>query len=69
MSEGRIVGFAEVVELLGVPQRTAARYVQRDDFPAPLEQLAAGPIWRRTDVARWAKKTLPLPRGRPPNPQ
>jgi len=60
-----LIGFSEVVELLGVAQRTAARYVKRPDFPAPYVRLAAGPIWLRADVDRWGKAHLPLPAGRP----
>jgi hypothetical protein len=44
-------------------ERTAARYVKRPDFPGPLARLAAGPVWHRVDVDKWAKKHLPLPRG------
>jgi prophage regulatory protein len=62
-----LVGFTEVVELLGVPRRTAARYVKRPDFPEPYVRLAAGPIWLRADVQRWTKAHLPLPVGRPPD--
>ncbi len=60
-----LAGLAEVAELLGVPKRTAARYVQRPDFPDPVDRLAAGPIWRRADVEAWGKERLPLPPGRP----
>jgi prophage regulatory protein len=60
-----LVGFSEVVELLDVPRRTAARYVARPDFPAPYVRLAAGPIWLRAAVERWAKAHLPLRAGRP----
>jgi hypothetical protein len=28
-------------------------------------RLASGPIWRRADFEAWAKRTLPLPTGRP----
>jgi prophage regulatory protein len=61
-----LVGFAEVVDLLGVPRRTVARYAKRADFPEPFVRLASGPIWLRGEVERWAKKTLPLAGGRPP---
>jgi hypothetical protein len=62
-----LVGFSEVVELLDVPRRTAARYVSRPDFPAPYVRLAAGPIWIRAAVERWEKAHLPLRAGRPAN--
>ena len=45
---------------------TAQRYTQRNDFPEPLGRVAGGRVWRRSDVAKWAKQTLPLRVGRPP---
>jgi predicted DNA-binding transcriptional regulator AlpA len=58
-----LVGLAEVAELLQVTKRTASNYSGRSDFPAPIERLASGPIWRRADIERWARETLPLPPG------
>jgi prophage regulatory protein len=60
-----LASIAEVAQLLGVTRRTAHRYVDRDDFPEPVGHLAAGRIWLRADVERWAKERLPLPEGRP----
>lgn len=60
-----LASIAEVAEMLGVTRRTAHRYVDRDDFPAPIGRLAVGRVWLRADVERWAKETLPLPTGRP----
>jgi predicted DNA-binding transcriptional regulator AlpA len=63
-----LASIAEVAEMLGVTVRTAQRYVDRDDFPAPLDTVAGGRlrIWRRVDVQAWATRTLPLRRtGRP----
>jgi predicted DNA-binding transcriptional regulator AlpA len=65
MSPEDLLGLAEVTEVLGVSRATAARYVDRADFPRP-ETLARGRVWRRRDVERWAKKNLPLRTGRPP---
>jgi predicted DNA-binding transcriptional regulator AlpA len=57
----------EIAAMLAVNKRTAARYVERDDFPEPVDELAVGRIWRRSDVEEWATKHLPLSRpGRPP---
>jgi predicted DNA-binding transcriptional regulator AlpA len=61
----QLVGFREVVELLRVPRSTAARHVKRPDFPSPVQELAAGRVWRRKDVEAWAKDHLPIRRGRP----
>jgi predicted DNA-binding transcriptional regulator AlpA len=60
-----LVGRKELVVILGVSKQSVARYVNREDFPRPVERIAAGPIWRRGDVERWAKEHLPLPTGRP----
>ncbi len=60
-----LVSRAEVAEMLGVTTRTVQRYTERPDFPKPLGRLATGRVWRRADIERWAKKTLPLPAGRP----
>jgi predicted DNA-binding transcriptional regulator AlpA len=64
-----LASIAEVAEMLGVTVRTAQRYVDREDFPAPLDVVAGGRlrVWRRVDVDAWAARTLPLRRtGRPP---
>ena len=61
-----LVGFGELPDLLGVSRATAARYAARDDFPAPVGELASGRVWRKRDIERWAKKNPPRPPGRPP---
>jgi Helix-turn-helix domain len=67
MAPEDLAGVAEIAEILDVTRRTAARYTERDDFPAPVGQLARGRVWRRRDVEKWGTKRLPLPRsGRPP---
>lgn len=63
---GDLLGFAELVRFLEVPERTAARYVKRPDFPRPVAKLAAGPVWHRADVDRWALAYLPEWRGKGP---
>jgi len=64
-----LAGLAEIAKMLNVPKRTAARYVERPDFPAPIERLAATPVWRSADVEAWGRANLPLPTGRPPREQ
>jgi hypothetical protein len=61
-----LAGLAEVADMLAVTKRTASNYTQREDFPEPIDRLASGPVWRRTDVDAWASAHLPLPTGRPP---
>lgn len=66
MSPNELASVTEIARLLGVPKRTAARYVNREDFPKPLDELATGRIWRSADVEKWGRTHLPLPRpGRP----
>lgn len=60
-----LAGFAEVTEMLGVSKRSVQRYVARPDFPKPIAELAAGPVWDRPAVRHWAEQRLPLRRGRP----
>ena len=61
-----LAGLAEVAEICKVSKDTALKYARRPDFPAPLDRLASGPVWKRAQVEAWAKETLPLPTGRPP---
>ena len=61
----RLVGLAEVAEVFGVSKRTASRYTIRNDFPAPVARLRAGPIWLEDDVRTWAAPVPPVKRGRP----
>ena len=58
-----LASVGEIATMLNVPKRTAQRWIERPDFPAPIAALAVGRIWRRADVEAWAKKTLPLKRG------
>ncbi|MCL4290696.1 MAG: helix-turn-helix domain-containing protein [Thermoleophilia bacterium] len=69
MTSDDLVGLSEVAQLLGVTRRTVQRYAERADFPAPKVRVAAGRLWRRTDVETWAREHLPLPTGRPRNPK
>ena len=60
-----LAGFTEVASICRVTKTTALRYVKRPDFPEPIGRVAAGPIWRASDVQKWARETLPLAVGRP----
>jgi hypothetical protein len=66
MSPDELAQLAEVARVLGVAKRTAAKYVDLPGFPEPLERLSTGRVWRRSDVAAWGRKHLPLRTGRPP---
>lgn len=58
----RIVGLAEVAELLGgVSRQRAADLVARPTFPAPLGVINNGRIrvWDRADVVAWIREHRP----------
>ncbi len=61
-----LVGVKEIAELAGVARRTAAGYVDREGFPAPVGFLSRGRIWRRADVEAWLEQNPPRGPGRPP---
>jgi predicted DNA-binding transcriptional regulator AlpA len=54
-----LVGLAEVAELLKTSRTQANRWARREDFPEPVANLRATPVWRRSDVQRWAKRRKP----------
>jgi hypothetical protein len=45
--------------------RTAHNWTRRDDFPRPLGETAAGPIWDRRLVEAWIRDHRPRPGRRP----
>jgi predicted DNA-binding transcriptional regulator AlpA len=51
-----LAGITEIATMLGVSKQRASQLVASKGFPAPLERLAAGPVWRRSAVERWAEK-------------
>jgi len=58
-----LVGAHEIAELLGISrQRVDAIARSHDDFPAPVAELAAGRIWKREEIVRWARATGRLKR-------
>lgn len=61
----QLAQLAEVADILGVAKRTAARAVDRPDFPAPVDTLSTGRVWARSDVEEWARANPPRGRGRP----
>jgi chromosome partitioning protein len=51
----RLVGLAEVAELLQTSRQTVANWrSRRGNFPAPVADLKSGPIWRRAEILEWA---------------
>lgn len=56
MSED-LMGVTEIAELLGVTRQRVHQLRQLADFPKPTVTLAAGAIWLREDIERWAIET------------
>jgi chromosome partitioning protein len=55
MESIRLLGTAEVASLLNVSKQTVANWrVRHVDFPAPVAELASGPVWQEGDVVAWA---------------
>jgi predicted DNA-binding transcriptional regulator AlpA len=52
-----LVGVKEAAERLGILRSNFVRLAKRVGFPAPVMQLAATPVWRWSDIARYTKKT------------
>lgn len=52
-----LVTVADIARMLGVSRQRAGQLVERSDFPTPHGTTGHGRVWRRTDVAKWAKKT------------
>lgn len=61
-----LLGVAELADLLGVTRQRVSALVRSKDFPAPVAELRAGPVWTRPSVRRfieqWQRRG-----GRPPN--
>lgn len=59
-------GVAEVAEALGVSRQRLAKLRERQDFPAPVAELAQGPIWNLEVIRGWAGSGVrPHSAGRP----
>ncbi len=52
-----LVGLTEIAEMLGVSPQRVDQLAATESFPKPVAELAAGRVWKRADVERWAKAT------------
>ncbi len=52
----KLLGFAEIAELLGVAQQVVSNWrAQKPTFPRPIAELKSGPAWDKSDVMNWAE--------------
>lgn len=50
-----LVGIIEIGQLLGASRQRADRLTKKNEFPAPIADLASGRIWERDKVEAWAR--------------
>lgn len=55
--ESDLVGVSEIAAMAGVSAQAVANWrVRSADFPQPLTELAAGPVFRSTQIRAWLKR-------------
>jgi predicted DNA-binding transcriptional regulator AlpA len=52
-----LVGVAEIAAMLSVTRTRIGQLAKSSSFPEPIARLAAGPVWRRSDIELWARET------------
>ena len=55
MSEDRLIGLAELTEMVNRPKTTVHAWTKRASFPAPVAELRSGPVWSCKQVNDWLK--------------
>lgn len=59
-----LVGMTEIADRADVKLDTVLKWrIRYEDFPAPLIDLAAGPIWNWPDVKSWLRRSGRIPGG------
>lgn len=51
-----LVGVGEAAEMLGLPKPRIARLREQGRMPEPIQELAAGPVWLRSEVKLLAEE-------------
>ncbi|HVV40382.1 MAG TPA: ParA family protein [Nitrobacter sp.] len=52
-----VVGLAEIAALFGINKQVVSNWRARKvGFPSPMAELKSGPVWRREDIVKWAKR-------------
>jgi hypothetical protein len=50
-----LAGVAEAAAVMGWDKRRVITYIDRGRFPEPVQSLASGRVWLRSDVERYAE--------------
>ncbi|MGH2372174.1 MAG: hypothetical protein ACREKA_05175 [Candidatus Methylomirabilales bacterium] len=61
---GDLMGVAELARILRVSKQRASELARIPDFPKPIANLASGPVWKKTAIARHIGSWVRRP-GRP----
>jgi predicted DNA-binding transcriptional regulator AlpA len=61
-----VAGVAEAAEVMGWDKRRIVTYIDRARFPKPLQTLASGRIWLRSDIEAFADQWRSRQRTRRP---
>lgn len=56
----RIVTDAQVARRLGVPRERVRELARRRDFPRSVGRIDDVPLWRWSEVQRWARTSRPV---------
>ena len=59
-----LIGLSEIAAILGVSKQRVGQLRARADFPVPVAELAAGPVWHREMLDRFIR-AWPRRAGRP----
>jgi hypothetical protein len=51
-----VAGVAEAAQIMGWDKRRVITYIGRGRFPEPVQSLASGRLWLRSDVEHFAKE-------------
>lgn len=49
-----LAGVAEAAEIIGWDKRRVVTYIDRGRFPEPVQTLASGRVWNRSDIEAYA---------------
>jgi hypothetical protein len=52
----QLAGVAEAARIMGWDKRRVITYIDRGHFPQPIQGLASGRVWLRSDVERFAQE-------------
>lgn len=48
-----LVGVQEVGKILGWGKAKVSEYLKRGKLPEPVQRLASGPVWRKSDIVKF----------------